>query len=352
MTGYPQSKRGEAGLSRRGLVQALAAGSAAAGVAAPAAAQQTAVLAEATPDDYARDPTRWGSAEVAALFPGFAHLDMRTKGAVIRLRHGGSGPPLLLLHGNPVNHVLWYGVAARLAERYHVVLADLRGYGDSSLPEPGPNHVNYSSSAMAEDMIDVMAALGHPRFFVAGHDRGARVCHRLCLDQPDRVIKVSLLDVLPTIYVWANVNMKWALNNWHWAFMAQPEPFPETLMSAVPAEWFLRTRRGGGAQPPKVVFDEYVRCFTKKTITGSCRDYRANATIDLEMDTADKDRRIAQPLQILWGTRGAPPTDEFPTVWRKFASNLIDAQPLPTGHFLQEEAPDRVYEHFVNFFTP
>jgi haloacetate dehalogenase len=255
-----------------------------------------------------------------------------------------------MLHGNPNNHVLWYAVAARLAERYHVVLADLRGYGDSSLPEPGPNHINYSFRVMAEDMIEVMEGLGHQRFFLAGHDRGARLSHRLCLDHPDRVMKLCLLDMLPNYHVWANANRKWALNSWHWLFMAQAEPFPETLMSAVPAEWFLQSR-GSNRHPPKAVFDEYIRCFTKKTIIGSCRDYRAGATIDFEMDSADKDRQIGMPLLILWGTRGAPPTQEFPTVWRKFASNLVDAQPLPTGHYLQEEAPDRVYDYFVKFFT-
>src|SRR5258707_8397696 len=153
MTTHLQSEHIEQGLSRRGLVQALAAGVAAASVATPSLAQQTSVLAEATSADYARDPTRWGSAEVAALFPGFKHLDMRTNGAVIRVRHGGSGPPLLLLHGNPNNHVLWYAVAARLAERLYVVLADLRGYGDSSLPEPGPQLVNYSFPVLGEGMI-------------------------------------------------------------------------------------------------------------------------------------------------------------------------------------------------------
>jgi haloacetate dehalogenase len=230
------------------------------------------------------------------------------------------------------------------------VLADLRGYGDSSLPEPGPNHINYSFRVMAEDMIEVMESLGHPRFFLAGHDRGARTSHRLCLDHPERVMKLCLLDMLPNYYVWTNANKNWAINSWHWLFMAQPEPFPETLMSAVPAEWFLKSR-GNARQPPKAVSDEYIRCFTKKTIIGSCRDYRAGAGIDFEMDTADKDRQIGMPLLILWGTRGMPPTQEFPTVWRKFASNLVDAQPLPTGHYLQEEAPDRVYDHFVKFFT-
>src|SRR5580704_477017 len=350
MTTHPRSEPTEEGLSRRGLLQALAAGAAAAGVATPASAQQTAMLAEATSADYARDPARWGSAEVAALFPGFKHVDMRTKGAIIRVRHGGSGAPLLLLHGYPNNHVLWYAVAARLAERYHVVLADLRGYGDSSLPEPGPNLVNYSFRVMAEDMIEVMESLGHQRFFLVGHDRGARLSHRLCLDHPDRVMKLSLLDMLPNYYVWTNANMKWALGAYHWLFMAQPEPFPETLMSAVPAQWFL-TSRGNARNPPKIVLNEYIRCFTKKTIIGSCRDYRAGATIDFEMDSADKDRQIEMPLLVLWGSRGAPPTQEFPTVWRKFAKNLVDAQPLPTGHYLQEEAPDQVYDHFVKFFT-
>jgi haloacetate dehalogenase len=345
-----QSDDRNTGLSRRRAVQALTAAAATTTLATPASAQQNSVLAEASAADYARDPTRWGNAEVAALFPGFKHVDMRTKGAIIRVRHGGSGPPLLLLHGNPNTHVLWYAVAARLSERYHVVLADLRGYGDSSLPDPGPNLVNYSFRAMGEDMIEVMENLGYPGFFLVGHDRGARLSHRLCLDHPDRVTKLCLLDMLPNYHVWTNANKKWAMNSWHWLFMAQPEPFPETLMSAVPAEWFLKIR-GANRKTPKVVFDEYIRCYTKKTIIGSCRDYRAGARIDFEMDTADKDRKIGMPLLILWGTRGAPPTDEFPTVWRKFASNLVDAQPLPTGHYLMEEAPDRLLEHFTRFFV-
>src|SRR5712671_7653000 len=166
MTMHLQSGNIEAGLearmSRRGLVQALAAG-AAASVATPALAEQTAVVAEAMSADYARDPTRWGSAEVAALFPGFEHLDMRTSGAVIRLRHGGSGPPLLLLHGNPQNHTCWYKVAAKLAEHFHVVLPDLRGYGDSSLPAPGPSNVNFSFREMARDLVEVIEQLGYSR---------------------------------------------------------------------------------------------------------------------------------------------------------------------------------------------
>ena len=165
MTEYDSEHPAETGVSRRDLVAAVAAGVAASGaLGSPAQAEP---LQTASAADYVRDPARWGRPEVAALFPGFQHLDMRTSGAVIRLRHGGSGPPLLLLHGNPQNHVCWHKVAARLAQHYHVVLPDLRGYGDSSLPDPGPNHVNYTFRAMAQDMVEVMEQLGYSRYFMA-----------------------------------------------------------------------------------------------------------------------------------------------------------------------------------------
>ena len=163
-------------------------------------------------------------------------------------------------------------------------------------------------------------------------------------------MKVCILDVLPAYYTWTTLSKRTALNSWHWLFLAQPEPFPDTMISAVPPEWFLKNR-GYATKLPQVVFDDYVRCFTRKTILGSCRHYRANATIDFETDMAEGERQMTTPLLALWGTRGAPPTQEFPTVWRKFATNLVDAQPLPTGHALQVEAPDRVYDHFIKFFT-
>src|SRR5216117_99162 len=279
------------GISRRTLAQVLAAGAVAATAGTPAFAQQTSSMSEASPRDYVRDPTRWGSPEVAALFPGFKHLDMRTKGAVIRVRHGGSGPPLLLLHGYPNNHVLWHAVGAKLAQRYHVVCPDLRGYGDSSLPDPGARLINYSHREMAEDMIEVMEQLGHQRFFLIGHDRGARVSHRMCLDHPERVMKLCLLDMLPTYYVWTNTTREWALGTWHWAFLAQPEPFPQTMINAVTPQWFLTNRGGIPRQRPKIVMDEFIRCFTPKTISGACRDYRAGATI--AASAADRLRREA-----------------------------------------------------------
>ena len=184
------------------------------------------IVAVATEADYRIDPTRWGSAAVATHFPGFRHLDIRTSGATIRLRHGGSGPPLLLVHGNPQNHTCWYKVAAKLAEHFHVVLPDLRGYGDSSLPEPGPDNVNFSFREMARDLIEVMVALGHERFMVAGHDRGARTAFRLVLDQPDRVSRLCLMDILPNYHVWTNTTMSWAIGTWHWGSWLNLSRFP------------------------------------------------------------------------------------------------------------------------------
>jgi haloacetate dehalogenase len=343
------------GISRRDMVRTMAAGAALSGLTAGEAFAQ-AQPGVATAADYVRDPQRWGTAEVAALFPGFQHLDMKTSGAVIRLRHGGNGPPLLLIHGNPESHMTWYKIAAKLAQRYHVVLPDLRGYGDSSLPEPGEKHINYSFRAFAQDNVEIMEQLGYRRFFVAGHDRGGRTTFRMCLDHPDRVIKAAIMDVLPNYYVWTNTSKEWAMASWHWLFMAQPEPFPERMMSAAGAEFFLRNRmqiRGGTGLGflTETAFNEYVRAYTLKTITGSCRDYRACATSDFEMDTADKDRKITNPLLVLWGARGPDRAKEFIGVWRQFASNIEAFEGLPCGHYMQEEVPDRVYDHFVKFFV-
>ena len=238
MTEQPDSQQpAEEGVNRRHLVAAMAAGAAASGAGTTAQAQQQAVLAVASAADYVRDPTRWGSPEIAALFPGFQHLDMRTNGAVIRLRHGGSGPPLLLLHGNPENHVMWHKVAARLAQRYHVVLPDLRGYGDSSLPEAGPKNINYSFRAFGQDMFEVMEQLGHRSFFLAGHDRGARTAHRMALDHPERVTKVAVLDIVPTYKLFHNVTKEWATSSYHWFFLIQKAPFPETVIGNSAEFW-------------------------------------------------------------------------------------------------------------------
>ncbi len=318
-------------------------------------------MAAATADDYARDPTRWGSAAVAAHFPGFEHVDVRTSGATIRLRHSdnaGSKPPLLLVHGNPQNHTCWYKVAARLAEKYHVILPDLRGYGDSSLPEAGPEHANYSFRAMVQDLLEIMDQFGYETFFVAGHDRGGRTVHRMCMDHPRRIRKVCLMDIVPNHYVWNNPTKAWVIGTWHWAFMAQPEPFPERMISAVSAEYFLKSRmtiRGGTGLGflTDDAMAEYIRCYTLKTITGSCRDYRATATCDFAMDTADKDKKLTMPLMLLWGARGHSPqrAREFLDIWRQYASHVTSTDAMDCGHYMQEEMPERIVEHFVNYFV-
>ncbi len=292
------------------------------------------------------------------MFEGFARTEIETSGARIHFRHGGKGPPLLLLHGNPLSHVSWHKIANRLAERFHVVAADLRGYGDSSAPEPGANHINYSFRAMAGDQVEVMAALGHERFFVAGHDRGARTAHRMCLDHPERVLKAALIDILPSHYIWTHTSKEWALKSWHWPFMAQPFDFPERMMAAVPAEWYMEkklSKSGIGLRPfTPEAFAEYVRCFTWKTIRGSCEDYRACVTCDLEMDQADLEsgRKMAMPALAIWGSEshtGSVHGDLLP-IWRQYASHVTGG-PIACGHYVPEDAPEATYEWLAKFFA-
>jgi haloacetate dehalogenase len=176
------------------------------------------------------------------IMPGFTLTDIETTGAQIRLRHGGNGAPLLLLHGNPLTHVSWHAVAPRLAERFHVVAADLRGYGDSSAPPEEPDSSNYLFRAMAQDQVELMQALGYDRFYVAGHDRGGRTVHRMCLDHPERVIKAGIIDIVPTLDMWAAMNKEAAISGWHWPLMAQPADFPERMLGGVDPDWFMRKK--------------------------------------------------------------------------------------------------------------
>jgi len=293
------------------------------------------------------------------MFEGFTRTDIATSGARIHLRHGGKGPPLLLLHGNPLSHVSWHKMAPLLAERFHVVACDLRGYGDSVGPEEGgPNHANYSFRAMAQDQVEVMEKLGYREFFVAGHDRGARTTHRMCLDHPARVKRAAIVDILPSHHIWNHTSKDWALKSWHWSFMAQPFDLPERMMAAVPAQWFMERKLskpgiGLGFFDPEA-FAEYVRCFTWKTIRGSCEDYRACVTCDLEMDTADfaAGKKVACPLLVVWGARSHTGTvyGDVLAVWRNYASDLRGG-PIPCGHYVPEEAPGETTEWFLRHFA-
>ncbi len=289
------------------------------------------------------------------MFEGFETRDIEVSGARIHLRHGGDGPPLLLMHGNPLTHVSWHKISDSLSERFHVVVTDLRGYGDSSAPEPGENHINYSFRAMAQDQIEVMEALGYKEFYAAGHDRGARTLHRMCLDHSQKVKRAALLDILPNYHIWTHASKQWATNSWHWLFMIQPYDFPERMMAAVPAAWYMEkklSKREVGLKPfSKEAFAEYVRCFTWKTIHASCEDYRACATCDFEMDSADKDRKVECPLLVIWGAKSHTGTvyGDVLQIWRNYGVDVIGG-PLKCGHYVPEEAPEETIDWFMKFF--
>ncbi len=290
------------------------------------------------------------------IMPGFIQQDIQTSGARIRLRHGGSGPPLLLLHGNPLTHVAWHKITPRLAQHFHVVAADLRGYGDSSAPPEEKDYSNSSFRAMAQDQIEVMQQLGYDQFYVVGHNRGARTTHRMCLDHPEKIIKAALIDIVPTLDMWNAMGKVGAMLGWHWPFMAQPADFPERMMGSVPADWFLRKKllklTSDLDHIPPEIWAEYVRCFNEKTIRGSCGDYRAAATIDCEHDTADLGRKLEMPLLVLWGKNslvGKQFVDPL-SVWKARAKNVC-GEGLDCGHYVNEEAPEQVITWLLKFLN-
>jgi haloacetate dehalogenase len=289
-----------------------------------------------------------------ALFPGFRVLDIETPETRIRVRTGGSGPPLLMLHGYPQTHAMWHKVAARLKDRFTLVCADLRGYGDSGKPPSDEAHAAYSKRAMAADMVAVMDALGHERFLLGGHDRGGRVAHRLALDFPDRVLKVATLDIAPTREMYRGTTEAFARGYWHWFLLIQPAPLPERMIGADPdAYWISKCGSGSAGLAPfsAEALAEYLRCFRDpETIRASCEDYRAAASIDLEHDDADEGRKLACPLLALWGERGiVHRCFDVLALWRERAAD-VRGRPLPGGHYLAEEVPDLVAEELIRFF--
>lgn len=286
------------------------------------------------------------------MFEGFEERRIQTAGAEIFLRTAGSGEPLLLLHGYPQTHAMWHGVAPRLAERFTVVCPDLRGYGASSKPASDLAHLTYSKRATAQDMVEVMAALGFDRFRVAGHDRGARVTHRLALDHPARVERLALLDIIPTLDVFNAVDQQVATGTYHWFFLIQPAPFPETLIGHDPAyflRWHLRSWSAGRDDffAPEALAAYEAAFADPATIHATCEDYRAGASIDLVHDAADLGRRVECPALVLWGEKGKPA--DLDEIWRRYAAD-VTGKALPTGHFLAEEAPDETAAALLEFF--
>ena len=298
--------------------------------------KQAATLAAAAAGSAQTTRPQEASAASAKMFPGFKAENIQTSGAAIQTVRGGQGPPLLLLHGHPQSHFEWHKIAPELAKEFTVVAADLRGYGDSSKPADGVNHAGYSKRAMAQDQVEVMRHFGFERFAVVGHDRGGRVAHRMMLDHADRVTKAAVIDIVPTYKVYRSVTKEFATAYYHWFFLIQPAPFPETVIGRS-LESFVRQ----GSSTPEA-YAEYMRAFRDPgTVHAACEDYRAGASIDLEHDEADMNRKIACPLLVLWAEKGAMHRlfDVLAT-WRERASD-VRGKPLPGGHFLPEELPDQ-----------
>jgi haloacetate dehalogenase len=290
------------------------------------------------------------------MFEGFEVRDFDLPGATIHGRVGGSGPPLLLLHGNPLTHVMWHKIAPRLAERFTVIATDLRGYGDSSKPPGGEKSIGYSFRAMAMDQVGVMRALGFERWAVAGHDRGGRVAHRMALDFPQCVERVAFLDIVPTHHMLNNIQRQWAVDSYHWFFMAQPYDYPEKMIEAYGFERYIRRKLdkkgvGMGGFTPEALA-EYIRCCNAENIHAVCEDYRAAVGIDLEHDAADLAVRIPMPMLVLWGERSHVERSYRPIeAWKERAVD-VRGKMLPCGHYPAEQVPEETLAELIAFLGP
>jgi haloacetate dehalogenase len=288
------------------------------------------------------------------MFEGFTRERIKTSGAEIALMRGGSGAPLLLVHGYPQTHVMWHKVAPRLAERFTVVAPDLRGYGASSKPATDDKHLTYSKRAMANDLAEVMTAMGFSQFNIAGHDRGGRVTYRLALDHPERVRRVAVLDIIPTLEQFERMNRMSARAAYHWFFLTQPAPFPETLIGRDP-DYFLDHSLGSWRGIPDAFTPEALAAYHEAfrnpdMIHATCEDYRAGITCDCEFDEADRSagRKIHAPLLVLWGARRS--RARLDEVWKTWAGD-VRGEPIECGHFIPEEAPEPLLQQLLAFFT-
>jgi len=288
------------------------------------------------------------------MFDGFEVFTRPIGGIDIHGVIGGSGPPLLLLHGYPQTHVMWHKVAPALARRFTVVAADLRGSGGSSKPEAERDHSTYSKRAMARDMVGLMGSLGFDRFGILSHDRGARVAHRLALDHADAVSGIVMLDIAPTREMYANTNESFARAYWHWFFLIQPKPLPELMIGANARSYWLRKCGAGsaGLSPfTEEALEAYLSAFADPAaIAASCEDYRAAATIDIAHDDADGGLKVECPLRVFWGEYGVIEAHfDCLALWR-LRANDVSGEALPGGHYLAEELPELVVQHTLQFF--
>jgi len=287
------------------------------------------------------------------VLDGFVARDFDTSGARIHARVGGAGPPLLLLHGNPLTHVSWHKIAPRLAEKFTVVATDLRGYGDSSKPPGGERSVGYSFRAMATDQVEVMRQLQFTRWRVAGHDRGGRVAHRMSLDFPQSVEKIAFLDIVPTHHLLNNIKRQWAVDSYHWFFMAQPHDYPEKMIEAYGFERYIRRKldkKGVGMSGfTSDALAEYIRCCNAENIHAVCEDYRPAVGVDLEHDAADLHVKLTMPVLVLWGERSHVNRSYKPIeAWSERALD-VRGRMLPCGHYPAEQAPDETLAELLAF---
>ncbi len=292
------------------------------------------------------------------FFEGFTLTEVEVAAGSLRLRHGGSGPPLLLLHGNPQTHAMWHAVAPSLARRYTVICPDLRGYGGSHKPPASADHAAYAKREMARDLAELMTQLGHDRFAVVSHDRGARVAHRLALDYRERIDRLAVLDIVPTLEHFERTDMSFALGYYHWFWFAQRHPFPENLISAEPETWFFahvaREPKDDDFFHPDALADYLEAVRDPEMIRGMCEDYRAAATIDLEHDRASRaaGEKIRCPLLVLWGASGRiGGWYDALAIWRDYCVAEVDGGSVASGHYLAEEAPEEVLSWLEPFLA-
>jgi haloacetate dehalogenase len=299
-------------------------------------------------------------AELADLFPGFASHWIDTSAGRIFMRTGGTGPPLLLLHGHPQTNVMWHRAARALARLFQLFIPDLPGYGWSDAPESDAEHAPYTKRAMANAMLEIMEGQGHVRFLIGGHDRGGRVAYRLALDHPGRVQKLATLDIVPTWAMWHHMDARMAMRAWHWSFLALPAPFPETKIGKDPI-FFFNWRAAAGTKikdlsafDPRALAHYHAFFNDPVRIRAVCEDYRAGRTTDLAHDEADRaaGRKIACPVLAIWGTAGGVPaeTDDPLATWREWASD-VRGFGIDCGHYLAEEAPQATADALIKFFT-
>ncbi|HEX9720984.1 MAG TPA: alpha/beta hydrolase [Ramlibacter sp.] len=291
------------------------------------------------------------------MLASFESFEVVRDGVRLHGRRGGQGEPLLLLHGHPQTHAMWHRVAPGLARAYSLVMMDLRGYGDSGRPDAGEGSCAYSKREMALDALAVMQEQGFARFKVLAHDRGARVAHRLAADHPKAVDRLMLLDIAPTLAMYERTSLAFAQAYWHWFFLVQPPPLPEALIESDPVRYVrsvMGSRHAGLAPFAPEALAEYERCAgIAGTAQGICADYRASAGIDMAHDRADvaADRRLEQPLRVLWGEHGAVGRCfDVLGLWRERARQ-VTGRSLPCGHYIAEEAPALLLEEALQFFS-